>query len=134
MATTALAQETMIDKIKKDMPPYLSVLLEWGQRPEWSSDGKYIYFLPRDYSDVFRIDVKTKQIELVTAHYFHESYNRVFCLHNGYLLLEGPDNITSSLSPREGMVYSWDFYKDCFQGFCSHTHSWPLFCYFKLRG
>ncbi len=31
------SQESMIQKIKKDMPPYLSVLLEWGQRPEWSN-------------------------------------------------------------------------------------------------
>jgi len=86
----------IIEQIKKDMPPYLSVLLEWGQRPEWSRDGKYIYFVPRDYSDVFRIDVMTKKIEPVTTHYFHESYNRVFCLHNGDLLLEGPDKFDFS--------------------------------------
>lgn len=84
------------EQIKKDMPPYLSVLLEWGQRPEWSRDGKYIYFRSRDYSDVFRIDVKTKKIEPVTAHYFQESYTRVLCLHNGDLLLEGPEKYDSS--------------------------------------
>lgn len=89
-------QQYSVEDIKKGLPDYASVLLEWGQRAEWSRDGKYIYFLPRDYSDVFRIDVKTKKIEPVTAHYFHESYNRVFCLYNGDLLLEGPEKYDSS--------------------------------------
>ncbi len=78
-----------------DLPSHMSVLLDWGQRPEWSLDGKYVYFLPRDYSDVFRIDVATKEITPVTSHYFHESYNRIFCLGNGDLLLEGPERYDS---------------------------------------
>jgi hypothetical protein len=79
-----------------DLPPYVSVLTEWGQRPEWSLDGKYIYFMLKDYSEVFRIEPTTRKIKPVTAHYFHESYNRVLCLGNGDLLLTGPDRYDSS--------------------------------------
>lgn len=94
------SQQVNLEEIERSLPAYVSVLLEWGQRPEWSRDGNYIYFLLRDYSDVFRINIETKKIEPVTAHYFHESYNRVFCLHNGDLLLEGPEEFDSS-SPWE---------------------------------
>lgn len=79
-----------------NLPPYMTVLLDWGQRPEWSNDGKWIYFLPKAFSDVFRIDVATGKIEPVTIHYFHEGYNRVLSLPNGDLLLAGPDNFDSS--------------------------------------
>ncbi len=92
----SFSQSVSIDDIKKDLPSYVTVLLDWGQRPEWSRDGKHIYFLLKDYSEVFRINVETKKIDPVTAHFFHESYNRVFCLFNGDLLLEGPEKYDSS--------------------------------------
>lgn len=96
ISINSFSQNITIEDVKKTLPPYVSVLLDWGQRPEWSRDGNYIYFLLRDYSDVFRINIETKKIKPVTAHYFHESYNRVFCLQNGDLLLEGPEKFDSS--------------------------------------
>jgi hypothetical protein len=80
----------------KDLPPYMTVLLEWGQRPEWSIDGKWIYFLPKAFSDVYRIEVATGKITPVTTHYFHEGYNRVLALANGDLLLAGPDEFDAN--------------------------------------
>ncbi len=44
-----------------------------------------------------------------------------------------PDNINSTLSPREGLYSYWQDTKKATQGFCSHPHSWPLYCYFKLK-
>jgi hypothetical protein len=79
-----------------DLPPHMRVLVDWGQRPEWSLDGKWIYFLPRAYSDIFRIEVASGKIEPVTNHYFHEGYKRVLCLWNGDLLLAGPDQFDAS--------------------------------------
>lgn len=45
----------------------------------------------------------------------------------------GPDNINSTLSPRQGLYSYWQDTKAAIQGFCSHPHSWPLYCYFKLK-
>lgn len=78
------------------LPSYMRILLDWGQRPEWSRDGEWIYFLPRAFSDVFRVEVATGRIEPVTTHYFNEGYNRVLCLANGDLLLAGPDHFDAS--------------------------------------
>ncbi len=45
-----------------------------------------------------------------------------------------PDNINSTLSGREGLYHFWEPYiRRSFQGYCSHPHTWPLFCYFKLK-
>ena len=45
-----------------------------------------------------------------------------------------PDDLNSSLSTREGMYAFWEpDLRRAFQGYCSHPHTWPLFCYFKLK-
>ncbi|RYC70971.1 hypothetical protein [Spirosoma sordidisoli] len=45
------------------------------------------------------------------------------------------DEVNSTLH-REGLYAFWvpsPDRKRAFQGYCSHPHSWPLFCYFKLK-
>ncbi len=45
-----------------------------------------------------------------------------------------PDEMNSTLY-REGLYCFWtseNERKTAFQGYCSHPHAWPLFCYFKL--
>ncbi len=45
------------------------------------------------------------------------------------------DEVNSTLY-REGLYAFWvsvPNYRQVFQGYCSHPHTWPLFCYFKLR-
>ena len=45
------------------------------------------------------------------------------------------DEVNSTLY-REGLYSFWVSVPDlsqAFQGFCSHPHTWPLFCYFKLK-
>lgn len=73
------------------LPSHMRLLVDWGQRPEWSRDGKWIYFLPKAFSDVYRIEVASGRIEPLTTHYFHAGYNRILALANGDLLLAGPD-------------------------------------------
>jgi len=45
------------------------------------------------------------------------------------------DDINSSLSIHDGLYSFWDGggMKSYFHGYCSHPHTWPLFCYFKLK-
>lgn len=45
-----------------------------------------------------------------------------------------PDEINSSLY-REGLYAFWipiDNFRHGLQGYCSHPHTWPLYCYYKL--
>ncbi len=46
------------------------------------------------------------------------------------------DEVNSTLY-RDGLYAFWvpsPDRKRAFQGYCSHPHTWPLFCYFKLKG
>jgi len=46
-----------------------------------------------------------------------------------------PDEINSSLY-REGLYAFWisiDNFRHGLQGYCSHPHAWPLYCYYKLK-
>ncbi len=44
-----------------------------------------------------------------------------------------PDDLNSTLSTRAGLYSFWEpDIRRAFQGYCSHPHTWPLFCYFKL--
>ncbi len=46
-----------------------------------------------------------------------------------------PDEINSSLY-RKGLYAFWiqiDNFRHGLQGYCSHPHTWPLYCYFKLQ-
>lgn len=45
-----------------------------------------------------------------------------------------PDDINSTLSSRQGLYSFWEpDLRRAFQGYCNHPHTWPLFCYFKLK-
>lgn len=46
-----------------------------------------------------------------------------------------PDELNSTLY-REGLYCFWvsvPNLRNVFQGYCSHPHAWPLFCYYKLK-
>jgi hypothetical protein len=74
-----------------NLPPHMRVLIEWGQRPEFSHDGQYVYFVAKAWNEVFRIHVKSGKIEPMTLHFWHEGFQRVLCLPSGDLLLLGSD-------------------------------------------
>jgi hypothetical protein len=74
------------------LPPYVTALTDFGQRPEWSIDGKQIYFLDNCYKggEVFVVDVNTKEIKQLTKPEDRpegHGYYRVLALPNGDLLL-----------------------------------------------
>ena len=74
------------------LPPHIPSLADFGQRPEWSIDGKQIYFLDECYEggEVFVVDVSTKEIRQLTKPEDRpkgHGYYRVLCLPNGDLLL-----------------------------------------------
>jgi len=76
-----------IELLAKELPPHFSILTTWGLRPEWDEKGENIYFLNKMVGDVFKINIKTREITCVTCGFYHAGIFRVLCLQNGDLLL-----------------------------------------------
>ncbi len=76
-----------IESVLKELPPHFSVLTTWGLRPEWDETSENIYFLNKMVGDVFKINIKTREITCVTCGFYHAGIFRVLCLKNGDLLL-----------------------------------------------
>ena len=70
-------------------PPYIKRLTHFGERPDWSPDGKRLLFLEKMYGDVFELELATGVIRPLTHHYFHNGYTRALYLANGDILLSG---------------------------------------------
>ena len=73
----------------EDLPSHIKQITHFGQRADWSHDGKRILFIERTFGDVYEVELKTKIIRPVTHHYFHEGYTRALYLSNGDILLSG---------------------------------------------
>jgi hypothetical protein len=75
----------------RDLPHHITRLTLFGERADFSHDGKRILFLEKTFGDAYEIDLETKAIRLLTAHYKHLGYTRALYLSNGDILLSGPE-------------------------------------------
>ncbi len=82
-------EQTKILSPTDHLPPHITRLTHFGQRADWSHDGKQILFVEKTFGDVYEIDLKTKTLRPMTHHYFHEGYTRALYLSNGDILLSG---------------------------------------------
>src|SRR6266581_4669556 len=73
------------------LPPHIVRLTAFGERADWSADGQRILFLSKTFGDAMEIDVATRAIRNLTAHYPHHGYTRALYLANGDILLSGPE-------------------------------------------
>ncbi len=91
LSATCLGQtECKKDKSPLDeLPPYIKQATHFGERADWSHDGRRILFVEKTFGDVYEVDVETKIIRLLTGHYYHEGYVRALYLANGDILLCG---------------------------------------------
>ncbi len=71
------------------LPPYIRKLTNFGQRADWSLDGKKVLFIEKPFGDVMEVDIETGEIEHLTRHFFHEGFLRALYLANGDILLSG---------------------------------------------
>ncbi|MBI3414470.1 MAG: hypothetical protein HY043_03980 [Verrucomicrobia bacterium] len=88
------------------LPPHITRVTWFGERADWSHDGKKILFLSKTFGDAMELDLATKHIRNLTAHYPHHGYTRALYLANGDLLLSGPE----SFDPKrigEARVQCW---------------------------
>ncbi len=72
-----------------ELPPYIKHVTKFGQRADFSHDGKRILFIEKTFGDVYEVELKTGTIRSVTHHYYHEGYTRALYLSNGDILLSG---------------------------------------------
>ncbi|MBP8604966.1 MAG: hypothetical protein KBI46_03870 [Phycisphaerae bacterium] len=52
-----------------NLPPYMRQITHFGERADWSGDGKKILFLERTFGDVFEVEPATGIIRPVTHHF-----------------------------------------------------------------
>ena len=84
----ARAQEPMPPN--ENLPPHIRQLSWFGERAEFSLDGRRVLFLSKTFGDAMEVEIETGVIRNLTAHYPHHGYTRAMYLSNGDILLAGP--------------------------------------------
>jgi hypothetical protein len=87
----APAAESAAANPAENLPPNIRRLTWFGERADWSHDGKRILFLEKTFGDVYEVEVATGRIRALTHHYPHRGYTRALYLANGDVLLSGPE-------------------------------------------
>jgi hypothetical protein len=72
------------------LPSYVRMVCGFGERPDWSHDGKRILFVGKPMGEVYELELSTGLISPLTRHYNHYGYTRAMYLTNGDILLSGP--------------------------------------------
>jgi len=95
------------------LPPHIRQVTWFGERADWSHDAKRILFLSKTFGDAMELDLETKAIRNLTAHYPHHGYTRALYLTNGEILLSGPETETYEVkSPGTARVQCWLYILD----------------------
>ncbi|MHB1037108.1 MAG: TolB family protein [Pirellulales bacterium] len=89
-AASLLAAESA-ENPADQLPPHITRVTWFGERADWSHDGKKILFLSKTFGDAMELDLDAKVIRNRTAHYPHHGYTRALYLANGDILLSGPE-------------------------------------------
>jgi len=92
LACAAFAQPKAGQSPADHLPPHITQVTWFGERADWSHDGKKILFLSKTFGDALELDLQTKRIRNLTAHYPHHGYARALYLANDDILLSGPES------------------------------------------
>ncbi len=79
-----------------ELPSYIRQVTHFGERADWSHDGKRLLLLEKTFGDVYEVELSTGIIRPMTNHYFHEGYTRALDLSNGDILLSGSRTFDAS--------------------------------------
>src|SRR5574340_75204 len=85
----ATATEARAGSPADHLPAYITLMTYFGERADWSLDGKKILFLEKTFGQAFTVDVGTNIIRPVTLNYFNAGYTRALYRSNGDILLSG---------------------------------------------
>lgn len=83
------------------LPPYVEQVSGFGERPEWSHDGKKILFVEKPMGEVYELDLETGLIHPKTRHFHHYGFTRAIYLANDDILLAGPRDAFDQADPDE---------------------------------
>jgi len=72
-----------------ELPGHIRQVTHFGERADWSHDGKRILFIEKTFGDVYEVELGTNIIRPMTHRYYHEGYTRALYLANGDILLSG---------------------------------------------
>lgn len=85
-------QSGFIDANPADhLPPYIKLACGFGERPDWSHDGRFILFVDKPMGEVYELELATGIIRPKTRHFNHYGFTRAMYLSNGDILLSGPN-------------------------------------------
>ncbi len=93
LATACLADDGAATSPDRELPSHITRLTLFGERADFSRDGKRVLFLEKTFGDVYEVDLETKQPRLLTGHYPHHGYTRALYMANGDILLSGPERL-----------------------------------------
>ena len=80
----------------ENLPAYVKRLTQFGERADFSHDGKKILFVEKTYGDVYEYEISTGKIFLITNHFYHGGFTRALYLANGDVLLSGSTSFDAS--------------------------------------
>lgn len=72
------------------LPPHIRQLTDYGERADFSPDGRHLLFLSKQFGDVMELEIATGKVRCLSQHFLHHGFNRALYLANGDLLLTGP--------------------------------------------
>jgi len=72
-----------------NLPSNIKRVTQFGERADWSHDGKKILFVEKTYGDIYEVELATGKISLITGHFYHGGFTRALYLANGDILLSG---------------------------------------------
>ena len=72
-----------------NLPVNIKRITYFGERADWSHDGKKILFVEKTYGDVYEVEIESRKIALITGHFYHGGFTRALYLSNGDVILSG---------------------------------------------
>ena len=93
------------------LPPHIKRVTWFGERADFSHDGKRILFLEKTFGDVYEVELASGIIRAMTHHYPHYGYTRALYLANGDILLSGPDKLDPR-KPGDARAQCWLYVLD----------------------
>ena len=93
------------------LPPWIRRITWFGERADWSHDGRRIVFVEKTFGDVYEVEVATGIIRAMTHHYPHYGYTRALYLANDDILLSGPDHFDPR-KPGDARAQCWLYVLD----------------------
>jgi hypothetical protein len=105
------AESTPARNPAEHLPPHIRQVTWFGERADWSHDGKRILFLSKTFGDAMELELATMRIRNRTSHYPHHGYTRALYLTNGDILLSGPEHFDPKQAG-EARVQCWLYVLD----------------------